>query len=129
MSASEGPLVWTFRTSIPAENRKRSKFMWVALPTPASEQASLPGCAFAAATKSATLLYPFCGEVIMMLGIVATVATGCSSLGLSVSGLSSVETVNAEAYIMMLWPSGSDCATYFAPTRPPAPSRFSTMTG
>src|SRR5439155_19084849 len=60
----------------------------------------------------------------------ATVATACSSLGLSTSGLSSVETVKAEAYIMMVWPSGSACsATYLAPTRPPAPSRFSTITG
>ena len=30
---------------------------------------------------------------------------------------------------MIRWPSGSDCATYLAPTRPPAPSRFSTITG
>ena len=63
-----------------------------------------------------------------MVGIVATVATGASSFGSS-PGLSSVETVNAEAYIMMLWPSGSWVATHFAPTRPPAPSRFSTITG
>ena len=60
--------------------------------------------------------------------MVATVATGCSSLGSS-PGLSSVDTVNAEAYIIMLWPSGSWVATHFAPTRPPAPSRFSTITG
>src|SRR5947207_12532074 len=29
---------------------------------------------------------------------------------------------------MMMWPSGSVPATYFAPTRPPAPSLFSTIT-
>src|SRR5712691_12746704 len=63
-----------------------------------------------------------------MVGIVATVANGCSSLG-SRPGLSSVETVNAEAYIMIRWPSGSAAATYLAPTSPPAPRRFSTITG
>src|SRR5712691_10304070 len=63
-----------------------------------------------------------------MVGIVATVANGCSSLG-SRPGLSSVETVNAEAYIMIVWPSGSAAATYLAPTSPPAPRRFSTITG
>jgi hypothetical protein len=56
--------------------------------------------------------------------------TGGSSFGSRTLGLSSVDTVNAEAYIMMLWPSGSACsATHFAPTRPPAPSLFSTITG
>jgi hypothetical protein len=30
---------------------------------------------------------------------------------------------------MMLWPSGSWVATHFAPTSPPAPRRFSTITG
>src|SRR4051812_46570762 len=30
---------------------------------------------------------------------------------------------------MMMWPSGSDEATYLAPTSPPAPSLFSTITG
>ena len=60
--------------------------------------------------------------------LVATVATGTSSFGSS-PVLRSVETVNAEAYIMMLWPSGSCVATHFAPTSPPAPRRFSTITG
>ena len=36
-------------------------------------------------------------------------ATACICAGLSTLGLSSVETVNAEAYIMMVWPSGSAC--------------------
>ena len=65
---------------------------------------------------------------LLLAVIVATVATGMSSFGSS-PGLSSVDTVNAEAYIMMLWPSGSWVATHFAPTRPPAPRRFSTITG
>src|SRR5262245_39831737 len=60
--------------------------------------------------------------------MVATVATGVSSFG-SRPGLRSVETVNAEAYIMMVWPSAGCSATHFAPTSPPAPSRFSTITG
>src|SRR5262249_18707729 len=53
----------------------------------------------------------------------------CMSFGLRTSGVSSVETVKADAYIMMVCPSGSDCETRFAPTRPPAPSQFSTITG
>src|SRR3970282_1838467 len=101
--------------------------MCVALPTLAGWQTSLPGCAFAADTKSACVLY-LPGGVIITVGIVATVASGVSSLG-SRPGLSSVDTVNAEAYIMMVWPSGSWLATHFAPTSPPAPRRFSTMTG
>src|SRR6185503_9232062 len=96
-------------------------------PMPAVAHASLPGSAFAAATKSATFVY-FPGGVMSTVGMVATVATGVSSFG-SRPGLSSVETVKAEAYIMMVWPSGSCPATHFAPTRPPAPSRFSTITG
>src|SRR6185436_19686285 len=101
VSASDTPLVWMLMTSMPAEKRKRSKFMCVALPMLASEQTSLPGCAFAAATKSLTSLY-LPGGVTRMVGMVATIATACSSFGLSTSGLSSVETVNAEAYIMMV---------------------------
>src|SRR6267143_4348573 len=31
--------------------------------------------------------------------------------------------------MLMRWPSGSALATYFAATTPPAPRRFSTMTG
>ena len=30
--------------------------------------------------------------------------------------------------MLMTWPSGSACATYFAATMPPAPSLFSTIT-
>jgi hypothetical protein len=87
----------------------------------------LPGAALAAPTNSWMLLY-LPGWVTSTVGIVATVATGCISFGSSTLGLSSVDTVKAEAYIMMVWPSGSACETYFAPTRPPAPSRFSTIT-
>ena len=101
--------------------------MWVALPDPAVAQFSFPGCALAAATKSWAVLYRP-GGVMRIVGIVATVATGASSFG-SRPGLSSVETVNADAYIMIVCPSGSWVATHFAPTRPPAPRRFSTMTG
>src|SRR6476646_502618 len=101
--------------------------MWVALPTPAVAHASLPGAAFAVATKSCTVLY-LPGGVISTVGIVATVATGASSFG-SRPGLMSGDTVKADAYIMIVWPSGSWLATHCAPTRPPAPSRFSTITG
>src|SRR4051794_3609520 len=125
--ASEAPLVCTFSTSNPAAKRKRSSAICVALPTPAVAHASLPGAAFAAATKSCTVLY-LPGGVISTVGIVATVATGASSFG-SRPGLMSGDTVKAEAYIMIVCPSGSWPATHFAPTRPPAPSRFSTITG
>src|SRR4051812_31031226 len=125
--ASEAPLVCTFSTSNPAAKRKRSSAMCVALPTPAVAHASLPGAAFAAATKSCSVLY-LPGGVISTVGIVATVATGASSFG-SRPGLISGETVKAEAYIMIVCPSGSWPATHFAPTSPPAPSRFSTITG
>ena len=101
--------------------------MCVALPTPASAHTSSPGFAFAAPMKSLMVLY-FCGCATSTVGMVATVATGCSSLVFMTSGCKSGDTVNADAYIMMRWPSGSDCATYFAPTRPPAPSLFSTIT-
>src|SRR5690242_18872908 len=115
-------------SGMPAEKRKRSKAMCVALPMPASVHTILPGFAFAAETKSLMVLY-FSGCATSAVGIVATVATGCSSLVFSTSGCSSGDTVKADAYIMMRWPSGSDWATYFAPTSPPAPSRFSTITG
>jgi hypothetical protein len=58
------------------------------------------------------------------------VATGVSSFGSSTPGVRSGETVKADAYIMIVCPSGSACsATYLAPTMPPAPRRFSTITG
>src|SRR5258706_1281438 len=113
---------------MPAAKRKRSKAMCVALPMPASAHTILPGLSFAAPTNSLMVLY-FSGWVTSTVGIVATAATGCSSSGFITFGLRSGETVNAEAYIMIRCPSGAESATYFAPTRPPAPRRFSTITG
>jgi len=54
--ASALPLVGTLRNSMPAARRKRSRFMCVELPMPALLATSWPGFAFAAATRSATLL-------------------------------------------------------------------------
>ena len=56
VSASDTPFVGMLMTSMPAEKRKRSKFMCVALPVPAFEQMMPPCFFFAAATRSATLL-------------------------------------------------------------------------
>ena len=55
-SASDAPFSGTCRTSMPAEMRKRSRFMCVELPIPAEEAMSPPGFALAAATRSATVL-------------------------------------------------------------------------
>src|ERR1043166_4235119 len=57
-SASGMPLKGTCTTSIPAMERNISPAKCVPLPTHAEEKLSCPGFAFAAATRSETLLIP-----------------------------------------------------------------------
>src|SRR5262245_16560238 len=64
------------------------------------------------------------------LGIVAITATGARSRAGSKGGLGRNGTmVNDDVYTLIVCPSGSALATEAAPTIPPPPIRFSTITG
>src|SRR5262245_8373724 len=64
------------------------------------------------------------------LGIVAITATGARSRAASKGGLGRNGTmVSDDVYTLIVCPSGSALATEAAPTIPPPPIRFSTITG
>ena len=78
--ASGPPLNGTCTACMPALDMKRIALRWVAVPTPADPKFMAPGFAFAAATKSATVLKPLSRETTSTLGTTPSMATAEKSV-------------------------------------------------
>ena len=94
------------------------------------EKFSAPGLAFAAATRSATPLYPFAGDTTSTLGEAPT--RHASEIARRVVRQLAIDGGRNGMRIRVhqnVWPSGSALATNAAPIVPPAPARLSTTMG
>ena len=78
--ASGPPLNGTCTACTPVLDRKRMALRWVAVPTPAEPKFIAPGFAFAAATKSPTVLNPLARETTSTLGTIPSGATAEKSV-------------------------------------------------
>ena len=105
--------------------------MWVALPTPADAKVTPPGRERARASSSAGVRTPRPGWVTSIIGPLPISATGRKPATGSNGRFfcSTALIANADEVSSSVWPSGVARDTCAAPSEPPEPGRFSTVTG
>ena len=79
VTAGATPLYGTCTMLIPADSLKSSAASWVVVPVPAEAKLSLPGCAFASCTSSASDFAGTAGCTTAMNGMLAISVTGAKS--------------------------------------------------